>query len=175
MTFSRRSSSFTARSMYGLTFPAWFKTLSFVLAMPQVSFRSLPTRSFPGPRRCKPALAGVAAAAIVLAGCGSGGSTGSAKDVQDVVGVGFRFSAPPSWQVRRSGRTVAASDGAVDLVAVTTFPLARRYEPRLWSKAVPALDRAAAQLAAQLRGRLEERATVVVARRRPRRHEIGHE
>ena len=95
--------------------------------------------------------------------------------MQDVVGVGFRFSAPPSWRVRRSGRTVAASDGAVDLVAVTTFPLARRYEPRLWDKVVPALDRAAAQLAAQLRGRLEERATVVVAGRRARRYEIGYE
>src|SRR5438270_891501 len=48
-------------------------TLSFVLAMLQVSFRSLPSASFPGLRGGKPALAGLAAAVIVLAGCGSGG------------------------------------------------------------------------------------------------------
>jgi hypothetical protein len=95
--------------------------------------------------------------------------------MQDVVGVGYRFSAPPSWRVRRSGRTVAATSGAVDLVGVTTFPLARRYEPRLWNTVVPALDRAAAQLAAQLGGQLRERATVVVAGRRARRYEIGYE
>jgi hypothetical protein len=142
--------------------------------MPQVSFRSLPTRSFPGPEGCKPALAGLAAAAILLAGCGSGSSKGPPAKVQDVVGVGYRFSAPSSWRVRREGRTVAATSGEVDLVGVTTFPLARRYEPRLWGKVAPALDQAAAQLTAQLGGRLEARATIVLAGRRARRYEIGY-
>ncbi|HYZ77019.1 MAG TPA: hypothetical protein VE596_06550 [Gaiellaceae bacterium] len=132
------------------------------------------TRSFPGPGGCKPALAGVAAAAILLVGCGSDGSKGPSAKVQDVVGVGYRFSAPSSWRVRRSGRTVAASSGAVDLVGVTTFPLARRYEPRLWAKVAPALDRAAVQLTAQLGGRLEARETIVLAGRRARRYEIGY-
>jgi hypothetical protein len=94
--------------------------------------------------------------------------------VRTVVGAGYRFLAPASWRVRRSGRSVTAASGAVDLVGVTTFPLARRYEPRLWKKAVPALDRAAADLATQLGGRVEGRATVVVAGRRARRYEIGY-
>ena len=94
--------------------------------------------------------------------------------MQDVVGVGYRFSAPTSWHVRRSGGTVAATSGDVDLVSVTTFPLARRYEPRLWAKVVPALDRAAAQLAAQLRGSLTKRETVVVGGLRARRYEIDY-
>jgi hypothetical protein len=139
-----------------------------------VSFRSLPTRSFPAPRRGKPALAGLAAALIVLAGCGSGQREVSGREARTVVGAGYRFDAPSAWRLRRSGRNVTVSSGAVDLVGVTVFPLARRYEPRLWTKAVPALDRAAAQLAAQLGGRLEASATVVVGGHRARQFEIGY-
>jgi hypothetical protein len=95
-------------------------------------------------------------------------------EVQEVIGTDYSFSAPSSWQVRRTGMTVAAASGPVDLVSVTTFPLARRYEPKLWDKAVPALDRAAAQLAAQLQGRLDGRATIVIAGRRARRYDIGY-
>src|SRR5438067_2981605 len=149
--------------MYGLTFPAWFKTLSFVLAIPRMSFRSVPTPSFPRPGGCKPTLAGLAAVVIVMSGCGSGGPKPATEDVQEILGTGFSFSAPSGWQVRRSGMTLAATSGAVDLVSVTTFPLVRRYEPKLWDKVVPALDRAAGQLAAQLHGRLASSATVVVA------------
>jgi hypothetical protein len=138
-----------------------------------MSFRSLPTRSFPRTRRCKPPLAGLVAAVIVLAGCGSGGHKASSESVQEVLSTDFSFSAPSLWQVRRSGATVAATSGPVDLVSVTTFPLARRYEPRLWGKVVPALDRAAGQLAIQLHGRLDDSATIVVAGRRARRYDIG--
>ena len=111
---------------------------------------------------------------IVLAGCGGGGHKASATDVQTVAGGGYRFSAPSSWSVHRAGRQVTVTSGPVDLVGVTTFTLARRYRPRLWAKAVPALDRAAAALAAQLGGKLQTRATVVVAGRRARRYEIGY-
>src|SRR5919198_366564 len=45
--------------------------------MLRVSFRSLPSASFPRLRGGKPALAGVAAAVIVLAGCGGAGRKGS--------------------------------------------------------------------------------------------------
>jgi hypothetical protein len=139
-----------------------------------MSFRSLPTRSFPRPGGCKPTLAGLAAAVIVLSGCGSGGHKAATEDVQEILGTGFSFSAPSSWKVQRSGATLAAASGPVDLVSVTTFPLARRYEPKLWNKIVPALDRAAGQLAAQLHGRLTSRGTVVVAGRRARRYDIGY-
>src|SRR5438552_15422483 len=142
--------------------------------MLRVSFRWLPSASFPCLRRGKPALVGLAAAVIVLAGCGSGGHKASASGVQTVSGGGYRFSAPSSWSVHRAGRQVTATSGSVDLVGVTTFTLARPYRPALWTKAVPALDRTAAALAAQLGGNLRARATVVVAGHRARRYEIDY-
>jgi hypothetical protein len=142
--------------------------------MLRVSFRSLPSASFPGPWGGKPALAGLAAALVVVAGCGSGGRKATSSNVQTVAGESYRFLAPSSWSVRRSGRQVTAGSGAVDLVGVTTFRLARRYRPDLWAKAVPALDRTAGALAAQLGGRLRARATVVLAGRRARRYEIAY-
>jgi hypothetical protein len=142
--------------------------------MLRVSFRSLPNASFPRLRGRKPALVGLAAALIVLAGCGGGGHKATASVEQTVAGRGYRFSAPSSWSVHRTGRQVTVTSGAVDLVGVTTFTLARRYRPELWAKAVPALDRTAAALAAQLGGELRSRETVAVAGRRARRYEIGY-
>jgi hypothetical protein len=142
--------------------------------MLRVSFRSLPSASFPGLRGCKPALVGLAAALIVLAGCGGGHHKATASDLQTVTGTGYRFSAPSSWSVHRTGRQVTATSGSVDLVGVTTFTLARRYRPQLWPKVVPVLDNAAGDLAAQLHGELRSRATVVVAGRRARRYEIAY-
>ena len=111
---------------------------------------------------------------IVLAGCGSGGHKAGASDLRTVGGGDYRFSAPSSWSVHRSGRQVTATSGSVDLVGVTIFTLARAYRPALWTKAVPALDRTAAALAAELGGKLRTRETVVVAGRRARRYEIGY-
>jgi hypothetical protein len=142
--------------------------------MLRVSFRLLPSASFPRLRGGKPALAALAAAVIVLAGCGSGGDKTTASDVRTVGGGDYRFSAPSSWTVRRSGRQVTATSGSVDLVGVTIFTLARPYRPQLWTKAVPALDRTAAALAAQLGGTVRTRETVVVAGRRARRYDIDY-
>jgi hypothetical protein len=142
--------------------------------MLRVSFRSLPSASFPRLRGGKPALVGLAAAVIVLAGCGGPGDKASTTDVQTVTGGGYRFSAPSSWSVQRSGREVMAMSGPVDLAGVTTYTLARAYRPSLWTKAVPALDRTAAALAAENGGDLRVRETVVVAGRRARRYEIAY-
>jgi hypothetical protein len=117
---------------------------------------------------------GLAAALIVLAGCGGGGHKATASVEQTVAGRGYRFSAPSSWIVHRAGRQVTVTSGAVDLVGVATFTLARAYRPSLWTKAVPALDHAAAALAAQLGGKLRASETVVVAGRRARRYDIDY-
>ena len=111
---------------------------------------------------------------IVFAGCGGGGHEATVSDVQTLTGGGYRFSAPSSWSVSRAGREVKATSGPVDLVGVTTFTLARAYRPSLWTKAVPALDRTAAALAAQNDGTLRARKTVVLAGRRARRYEIEY-
>jgi len=117
---------------------------------------------------------GLSAVVIVLAGCGSGHTSASPK-LSTVAGRGYRFLAPRGWRVRRIGSDVTVTSGPVDLVGVTRFRLARRYRPGLWGKAVPALDRAAGQLAMQLGGRLRAGATVVLAGRRAREYEIGYE
>lgn len=111
---------------------------------------------------------------IVLAGCGGGGHKSTTSDVKTVVGGGYRFSAPSSWSVSRTGREVTAIGDPVDLVGVTTFGLARVYRPSLWTKAVAALDQTAATLAAQNGGKLRVRETVVLAGRRARRYEIAY-
>ena len=139
-----------------------------------MSFRWLPTRSFPRKSARKPALAVAAAAALCVTGCGSSGHKPTAAKDRQVVGSGYRFAAPPSWRVRRRGPSVSVGSGRTDLVSVTVFGLARRYEPRLWTKAVPALDQAAAQVAAQLHGTIERRSTVIVAGRRARQYEIAY-
>jgi hypothetical protein len=141
--------------------------------MLRVSFRSLPPRSFPALGGRKPALVGLAGALVLLAGCGDGGKSVPAN-VRTVAGGGYRFLVPASWRLQREGATVTAASGPVALVRVTTFRLARRYEPRLWTKAVPALDHAARELAAQLGGRVRGQATVIVAGRRARRYDIDY-
>jgi len=92
--------------------------------MLRVSFRSLPSASFPGLGGGKPALVGLVAAVIVLAGCGGGAHKGS-TDVRTVAGGGYRFSTPSSWSVHRGVRQVTATSGPVDLVGVNDFTLAR--------------------------------------------------
>lgn len=87
-------------------------------------------------------------------------------------GPGFRFEAPAGWSVVRAGRSTQARSGAA-LVSVTTFPLARPYEPSLWSKVLPELDRVARELAAREDGRLEHARTEEIAGRKARVYDIA--
>jgi hypothetical protein len=106
---------------------------------------------------------------VLVAGCG-GGSTETFKVVR---ATGYRFSAPASWSVARSGREVRVSTG-VGLVSVTRFPLLRAYRPQLWLHVVPELDRAAGELAQQQDGRVGSSRTVTIAGRRARTYDIDY-
>ena len=133
--------------------------------------------TFPSAGPGKQALAAtlsLLALAPALAGCGSGGgSRTSASDLRRVEGDGYSFDAPAAWQVvRRQGTLEARGPEGVELVRVTVFPLARPFRPALWDQAVAALDRSADGLAAQLDGRIHERATVTVGAGRARRYVI---
>jgi hypothetical protein len=142
------------------------------------SFRSLAPCTFPSAGPGKQALAATLSLLVLaLAGCGSaGGSHASAEDLRRVHGDGYSFDAPAAWQVvRRQGTLEARGPEGVELVRVTVFPLARPFRPALWEQAVAALDRSAAGLAAQLEGRVHERATVTVDARRARRYVIRFE
>src|SRR5262245_53677494 len=166
--FSRRSSSVSARSMYGRAFPVRSNTLSLALLMLPMSFRwvgrpFVPLRN-PGKR------AAFALSLLVLAGCGGGG----APAVKVVQGTGYRFSAPADWAVVRSGQALQASKG-LSLISVTRFPLRRAYRPELWASVVPELDRAAMQLARQQNGKVSESRTVTIDGRQARQYDIDYE
>jgi hypothetical protein len=93
-----------------------------------------------------------------------------------VTGRGYSFAAPAGWTAAVRGRSSSATPepGALELVTVRTFPLARPYEPRLWESVVPELDRVADQLATRLGGAVASRDTVTVAGRRARRFDIRY-
>lgn len=106
-----------------------------------------------------------------LAGCG-GSARSEHTALRRIVGPGYSFSAPASWRVARTVRSVTASSGG-ELVSVTVFRLARPYRPNLWPTLVPVLDGVAAQLARGLGGSVGTRETVVLAGRRARRYELA--
>src|SRR4051794_39524809 len=105
--------------MYGRALPVRSNTLSLVLAMLQLSFRWCVSRFVPCSNPRKRAV--LAVVLLFLAGCGGGG--GSTQE-QVVRAGGYRFSAPPDWNVSRGPRELRLSQG-VNLLSVTRFPLLR--------------------------------------------------
>jgi hypothetical protein len=138
------------------------------LAIPQLSFRSF-VRFVP---RVNPRKQAVLVALLPLA-AGCGGSNAATTE-RPVRGTGYSFSAPASWQLVRSGRSISASDGLA-VVSVTRFPLIRAFRPDLWDKVVEELDRAAAAVASQQKGKLSDPRTVTIGGRRARRYDIEYE
>jgi hypothetical protein len=139
--------------------------------MLRMSFPSLATRSFPGPKPGKQALI-VAVAVSFLAACG-----GSAKRYSVVEGRGYSFEAPVGWTLVHTPRAVGMQHGSVDLVQATRLPLARRYRPALFQRVVPELDRTVSALAADAGATLARRETKTVLGQRVRQYELqfpGH-
>ncbi len=89
-------------------------------------------------------------------------------------GQGFRFEAPAGWKVVRKPGSVAASDGKVNLVQTQHFTLEKPYRTAIFAKAAHELDGVAAQVAVQVHGRLETRATRQIAGRKTRYYEIAY-
>ena len=132
-----------------------------------MSFPSLATRSFPGPKAGKQALV-VAVAVSFLAACG-----GSATKYSVVEGRGYSFEAPVGWTLVRTPRALGMQNGSVDLVQVTRLPLARRYRPGLFQAVVPELDRTASALAGDAGATLTRRETTTVLGERVRQYELA--
>lgn len=109
----------------------------------------------------------------MAAGCGSGGGV----DAKLVHGTGFTFEAPSSWQIVRTSRQVQAAEGgkSLALVSVSRLPLLRAFDPGLWSKVVPELDRVAAGLAHQQQGSVTESSTTHISGRDARRYRIAYD
>jgi len=93
--------------------------------------------------------------------------------VHVVRGTGFTFVAPADWAVARKGAEVQAAQRTF-LVSVTLFPLLRRFRPELWTKVIPELDRAAAAVALQQKGKVGDSRTVTIAGQKARRYDIAY-
>jgi hypothetical protein len=105
---------------------------------------------------------------LVLSGCGGGG----AQKGHIVGGTGFTFVAPADWGVSKKDAEVQAAKGT-QLVSVTRFSLLRRFNPALWEKVVPELDRAAAAVARQQQGTVSDPRTVTIAGQKARRYDVA--
>ncbi|HEX9378281.1 MAG TPA: hypothetical protein VF872_01700 [Gaiellaceae bacterium] len=73
----------------------------------------------------------------------------------------------------RKGAEVQAAQGT-SLVSVTLFPLLRRFRPELWTRVIPELDRAAAAVARQQRGKVGDSRTLTIAGQTARRYDIAY-
>jgi hypothetical protein len=106
---------------------------------------------------------------LVVSGCGGA----AAQKGYTVRGTGYSFEAPADWGVSRRGREVQAAQGT-RLISVTHFPLLRPFRPGLWGKVVPELDRAAAAVATQQQGTVNDSRDVTIAGRQARRYVIAY-
>jgi hypothetical protein len=97
----------------------------------------------------------VALTLLILAGCG-----GSPTPGKTVRALGVSFEAPGDWPVVVTSTKVTAARGG-DVVQVTTYPLAKAYDPALFDRVKPEVERVAQQLAAQLKATAKERTVTV--------------
>jgi hypothetical protein len=114
------------------------------------------------------------AVAALLAGCGGGSKTETAR-TQKVTGGGFTFDVPAGWEVTRAGRSVTVKQATGPaLASVTVLPLVKRYRPVLFTRAIGELDRVTAALAAKLNGKVIARRTIIVAGFRARQYDLAY-
>jgi hypothetical protein len=107
---------------------------------------------------------------LLVAGCGGGH-----VPAKLVGGTGYSFEAPGDWNVSRvAGQVSVAPKHGEELLRVSRLPLVRPFEPSLWSKVVPELDRAAATLARQQAGSVASPRDVTIGGERARRYDVEY-
>ena len=102
--------------------------------------------------------------ALILAGCGGGGSA----KWQQVQGDGLVFNAPAGWTVDGA----AATNGDIDRVEVVVFRLVRPYERARRAAVARELDRVASGVASQLKGTVRSKRSLQVGGRDARSYII---
>jgi hypothetical protein len=107
---------------------------------------------------------------IILAGCGGSGTS----KLQSVKGDGYTFTAPAGWKTVRQPSSVTLSNGKVDLLQVTHFPLEKPYRIARFAAVSRELDGVADGLAKQDAGRVVKRLTMLVSGRKTRYYEIHY-
>jgi hypothetical protein len=132
------------------------------------SFRLVTARLIPGETRCKQALL---LAAAIVAGCGGSSARNAPAAWQSVRGPGFSFQAPAGWKVERAKSRVSVSHDS-ELVQVSTFPLLKPYDAKLFDRVARELRLRMRQIAGQTNGRLSGERTVSVDGIRAHAYEV---
>lgn len=96
---------------------------------------------------------------LILAGCGGSGAHKQPQAWQTVHVASARFQVPKGWAVV-TGRTGANASKDHQLVKVDTFPLARAYTPKLFTKVESELAVRMAAVAAKTGGTLQGHSVV---------------
>jgi hypothetical protein len=119
------------------------------------SFPFVMARLIPRICRCKQALllATVILAVFGLAGCGGSGGATAGEQWQSVAGTGLTFKAPSGWKVERGKGRVSVTHGT-ELVQVSTFPLTKTYDAKLFGRVATELRARMEEIARQTGGKL---------------------
>jgi hypothetical protein len=120
------------------------------------SFRLVTAALIPQGRRCKQALL---LATLILAGCGGSSASTSSQQWQTVAGTGLTFQAPVGWKVERAPSRVSATHDS-ELVQVSTFPLTKQYDDKLFARVATELRSRMEEIARQTGGKLSAGTTV---------------
>ena len=108
---------------------------------------------------------------MILAGCGGSGAAKSQTSWQTVTGPGFTFQAPAGWKVGQAKRQVSASHGS-ELVQVSTFPLLKSYDAKLFDRVAPELRARMQAVARQTGGTVTGERTVTAGGIRSHAYEV---
>ena len=88
-----------------------------------------------------------------LAGCGGSSVATGDQQWQIVRGTGFTFEAPAGWKVERAKNRVSVTRRS-ELVQISTFPLAKAYDDKLFAPVAKELRLRMAEIARQTDGKL---------------------
>jgi hypothetical protein len=137
------------------------------------SFRLVTARLIPQLIRCKQALllATLILAVFGLAGCGGSGAGTTSDRWQTVRGTGVTFQAPSGWKIERLQNRISVTHGS-ELVQVSTFPLTKIYDEKLFVPVAAELRSRMTQIARQTAGKLSVSSAVVVDGVRSHAYEV---
>jgi hypothetical protein len=104
----------------------------------------------------------------IVAGCGGSPATPATVVTQ----AGYSVEVPAGWKVMRGARLLTVTHGDTKL-EVRQFPLRRAYDPALFAKVTPEIERVARELAARLKAKLVAR-TVTVSGEKAWQYDIAN-
>ena len=96
---------------------------------------------------------------MILAGCGGSSAAKQQTQWQTLTGAGFTFQAPAGWPAEHAAGRVAATHDS-ELVQVSTFPLIKRYDEKLFGRVATELQSRMKTIARQTGGQVTGRRTV---------------